>query len=605
MPNYSLVVNSQFNPFTYQELLAPVQAMSNYHEKLMDEYDKLSSQADVLEAMGANDRDKGTYGRYKAYSDSLRKERDNLFANGLTFESRQRLSDLRRLYNTEIVPIQNAWQKREQEAQMQMKAQMDAAARGVNMYFSRDAANTSLQDYIDNPNQTFQILNGQQLTTEAANVFKALGNQVQSDGKGNYFLQGKQLSPIEYSIIKKTGMDWNKYQDFANNPDAPEFSNLRGILNNILEAHGVGNFSPDVQRRALQHAIVGASAGVGTTDVQLHTDPYQKMVLEDQMARRRAAEEYSMKAQLAAAQAAASQAGAAGSPESPFSISEYQLPLHGTDYSNAGENESAMRTLGYVKNKNGVLMGTGKVGVTYEDGTGRHVKDVSIFGKNGKILNRRDFVAQAGNSKEAKTALNKYFDRMVDAGKTLGIYGKMYTRKELTDHYNKLAEGMNAQGVNVYGLNYENSAWNTTSREYPVREIKGYKNGKPVFETKSIKLNDLLNKKDSNKNNLNISAFWSNAPGHQGIILNTTEDGKEKRYFIDASNMAENNITAAMDLFKKAEAAKAAGDLSTASIRIQDALGRLHTGLTTNYKPNDQAPVRQPSLKQQGLIGGE
>ena len=198
MPNYSLVVNSQFNPFTYQELLAPVQAMSNYHEKLMDEYDKLSSQADVLEAMGANDRDKGsgTYSRYKAYSDNLRKERDNLFANGLTFESRQRLSDLRRMYNTEIVPIQNAWQKREQEVQMQMKARMDAAARGVNLYFSREAANTDLQDYIDNPNQTFQILNGQQITTETANIFKALANQVQSDGKGNYFLQVKKLKPI-------------------------------------------------------------------------------------------------------------------------------------------------------------------------------------------------------------------------------------------------------------------------------------------------------------------------------------------------------------------------------------------------------------------------
>lgn len=605
MPNYSLVVNSQFNPFTYQELLAPVQAMSNYHEKLMDEYDKLSSQADVLEAMGANDRDKGTYGRYKAYSDNLRKERDNLFANGLTFESRQRLSDLRRLYNTEIVPIQNAWQKREQEAQMQMKAQMDAAARGVNLYFSRDAANTSLQDYIDNPNQTFQILNGQQITTEAANVFKALGNQVQSDGKGNYFLQGKQLSPIEYSIIKKTGMDWNKYRDFANNPDAPEFSNLRGILNNILKAHGADNFSPDIQRRALQHAIVGASAGVGTTDVQLHTDPYQKALFESGLRMKEAAYDTSLKAQLAAAQAAASQAGAAGGAESPFSISEYQLPLHGTDYSNAGENESAMRTLGYVKNKNGVLMGTGKVGVTYEDGTGRHVKDVSIFGKNGKVLNRRDFVAQAGNSKEARTALNKYFDRMVDAGKTLGIYGKMYTRKELTDHYNKLAEGMNAQGVNVYGLNYDNSAWNPTAREFPVREIKGYKNGRPVFETKSIKLNDLLNKKDSDKNNLNISAFWSNAQGHQGIILNTTEDGKEKRYFIDANNMAESNIQAALSKFKEAEDWKRQGRNDIAALKIQTALEAIHTGLTTEYKSNSVSPVRQLTPTQQRIAGGE
>lgn len=602
MPNYSLVINSQFNPFSYQELLAPVQAMSNYHEKLVDEYDKLSSQADILEAMGTNDRDKnsGTYSRYKAYSDSLRRERDNLFANGLNYESRQRLSDLRRAYNTEIVPIQNAWQKREQEAQMQMKAQLDAAARGVNLYFSRDAANTSLQDYIDNPNQTFQILNGQQITTEIANQFKGLANQIQSDGKGNYFLQGKKLNPIEYDLIRQRGMNWNQFQDFANNPDDPRFANIRGIINNTLNAHGVGNFSPDVQNRAFYHAIQGVSAGVGATDAQLHTDPYQKILLEDQLARQRAVDEAILKAQIAAAQS-----GGAGGAESPFSISEYQLPLHGVDYSNAKENESAMRTLGYVKDKNGKLMGTGRISVAYKDASGRHTKDVSLFDRNGRIMSRRDFVSQAGNSKEARTALSGYFDKMVDAGKTLGIYGKMYTRKELTDHYNKLGEGMKAQGVNVYGLNYENSAWNTTSREYPVREIKGYKNGKPVFDTKSIKLNDLLNKKDSDKNNLNISAFWSNAPGHQGIILNTTEDGEEKRYFIDANNMAESNIIEAMNLFRQAEEAKAKGKLPLASIHIQNALGKIHTGLTGNNKPYDQSIVRQPSLKQSRLVEGE
>jgi len=602
MPNYSLVINSQFNPFTYQELLAPVRDMSNYHEKLVDEYDKLSSQADILEAMGTNDRDKGsgTYSRYKAYSDSLRRERDNLFANGLNFESRQRLSDLRRRYNTEIVPIQNAWQKREQEAQMQMKAQMDAAARGVNLYFSRDAANTSLQDYIDNPNQTFQVLNGQQITTEVANQFKGLASQVQKDKDGNYWLQGKKLNPIEHSIITQKGLDWNKFQDFVNNPDAPEFANLRGIINNTLAAHGVGNFNADVQNRALYHALQGVSAGVGARDVNLHVDPYQKMILEDQMARRRAAEEAITKAQLAGAGA-----GAGGGAESPFSISEYQLPLHGTDYSNAKENENAMRTLGYVKDKNGKLMGTGRVSIAYKDDSGRHMKDVSLFDKNGRIMSRRDFVSQAGNSKEARTALSGYFDKMIDAGKTLGIYGKMYTRKELTDHYNKLGEGMKAQGVNVYGLNYENSAWNTTSREYPVREIKGYKNGRPVFDTKSIKLNDLLNKKDSDKNNLNISAFWSNAQGHQGIILNTTEDGKEKRYFIDANNMAESNIMEAMNLFRQAEEAKAKGKLPLASIHIQNALGKIHTGLTGNNKPYDQSIVRQPSLKQSRLVEGE
>ena len=76
MPNYSIVIDSTFKPFTYQELTAPLDRAEAYHEKLAQEYDTLSSQADILEAMGKDDRDKesGAYNRYKAYSDSLRKE---------------------------------------------------------------------------------------------------------------------------------------------------------------------------------------------------------------------------------------------------------------------------------------------------------------------------------------------------------------------------------------------------------------------------------------------------------------------------------------------------------------------------------------------------
>ena len=56
MANYSIVANSTFQPFTYQELVAPIAHQQQVMDKIADEYDKLSSQADVLEAMGANDR---------------------------------------------------------------------------------------------------------------------------------------------------------------------------------------------------------------------------------------------------------------------------------------------------------------------------------------------------------------------------------------------------------------------------------------------------------------------------------------------------------------------------------------------------------------------
>jgi len=281
MANYSLVANSTFQPFSYQELIVPIDRQNAYHEKLMDEYDKLSSQADVLEAMGANDRDKDSkvYQQYKNYSDRLRTEADNLYRNGLNTESRMRLSELRRMYNTDIVPIQNAWQKREKEAELQMKAQLDASSKGIDLYFSRNAADTPLQSYIDNPNQTFRTINGQALMNEVAAQFKAMANQVQVDKNGNPWIGKQQLSPIEYSIITQKGMDYNQYMDFINNPNDPRFANIRSIVNGTLAAHGAQDFDSTTQQRLFGLASQGVAAGVGDRDMQFHTDPYEQAML--------------------------------------------------------------------------------------------------------------------------------------------------------------------------------------------------------------------------------------------------------------------------------------------------------------------------------------
>ena len=276
MANYSLVANSTFQPFSYQELIAPIAHQQQVMDRIADEYDKLSSQADVLEAMGANDRDKNSkvYQQYKNYSDKLRAEADNLYRNGLNAESRMRLSDLRRMYNTDIVPIQNAWQKREKEAELQMKAQLDASSRGIDLYFSRNAADTPLQSYLDNPNQTFRTINGQALMNEVAAQFKGLANQLQ-EGK----IKKEQLSPIEYRIITQKGMDFNEYMDFINNPDDPNFKNIRGIISGTLAAHGAQDFDPTTQQRLFGLASQGVAAGVGARDMQFHTDPYEQAML--------------------------------------------------------------------------------------------------------------------------------------------------------------------------------------------------------------------------------------------------------------------------------------------------------------------------------------
>ena len=586
MPNYSLVANSTFQPFTYQELAMPLDRQDAYHENLMQQYEQLSDKADILEAMGKNDKDAGAYSRYKAYSDSLRNEAENLYKNGLNVDSRLRLTELRRRYNQEIVPIQNALNKRRQEAELQMKAKMA----NPNLLFTRDASNTSLDDYINNPDGGYGIVNLNTITAQMAGMAKNLEKQILSGA-----LKKEQVDDFTYNTIIRHGLDPNFINSWLKGETkSPTLDNMR---QQVLRANGVTEemlkSSPnaaDIINRTTEAANMGAWEAIGQDSSQMVQD--RKKIMDYQLGQQIYMSNLNARNKMAIAQAKAQASGAG--INGMDSVSEYDLPMQGADFSNARDMENAMKTLGYQM-KNGKLSSTGKV--TIGD------KQANVFGRDGRVMTRKQFVAQAGNSEKDQKAFGKYFDKMVDAGKTLGVYGKLYNQKELAHQYNTMRNNSAAGSAHVYALNYEGSDWNSTTKNYPVREIKGYKGGKPVFDTKTATLNDVLNIKDSNKNKANVSAYWSNTAGSQGIILTTNVDGENKRFFIDAANIPESNVRKALELFNYAEEYKKAKDYNNAQLATAAALKRLHLGLTTHPKGDDYSPIKRGSYKQQGLEG--
>ena len=191
---------------------------------------------------------------------------------------------------------------------------------------------------------------------------------------------------------------------------------------------------------------------------------------------------------------------------------------------------------------------------------------------------------------------------MTEAGKTLGVYGTIYNHQQLSKHYSTLRKNNAAQMAHILPLNYEAGDWNPTSKGYMVREIKNYKGGKPVYDTKRIGLDALLGKKNKDDSAVNVSSFWSDVQGQEGLILATTEDGKAHRYFISADEMPESFVQEARYWFNVANEHAKAGNKKESSEARETGMAALHTGLTIHNKPYDQSIVRQPSLKQQGLV---
>ena len=116
MPNFAYTNQTNFRPFSYQEMLAPVMMANEAHQKLEEAYSELDSQANAIGSLANEANDPVTYQRYKAYESALRTQADALAKNGLTPGSRQSLLDLKGRYAKDITPIQNAITRRRELA---------------------------------------------------------------------------------------------------------------------------------------------------------------------------------------------------------------------------------------------------------------------------------------------------------------------------------------------------------------------------------------------------------------------------------------------------------------------------------------------------------
>ena len=144
MPNY-IVSGARFDPFSYQELLSPALMATQAHQDLENQLGDLSQKADVWQGLANEQTDPEAYRQYKAYADDLKAQVDALASNGLNPQSRQNLLNMKRRYTSEITPIENAYKTRAE----QIAAQQSLKAKGY--ILSRDAATTSLDDYMKNP----------------------------------------------------------------------------------------------------------------------------------------------------------------------------------------------------------------------------------------------------------------------------------------------------------------------------------------------------------------------------------------------------------------------------------------------------------------------
>lgn len=250
----SLVIGSKFRPFSYSEMLAPIEAATTEHRAIEEGLGEMSAKAGMWDKLANQQSDPVAYAQYKTYADDLTKQADLLARQGLTPESRRGLLDMKRRYSNEITPIEVAATKREELT----KAQREAIQKDPSLMFNIDYGTASLDDLINNPNATYNTISGSELSKRASMMASNLAKTIQENPQyqsilgGQYFQQMQQLGYTPQQVM----------QTIMNDPNAP--SELKQVADTVWQEAGLDTWDQATQTRARDYINSGLYDAIGT-----------------------------------------------------------------------------------------------------------------------------------------------------------------------------------------------------------------------------------------------------------------------------------------------------------------------------------------------------
>lgn len=258
MANYSLTVNSTFNPYSLQELLPIYQANAQAQYQAEEAFSQLQMKADQWEKLANNAQDADVYSKYKSYSNQLKAAADDILNNGINTTSRRNLMNMRAQYASNIIPIEEAYNKRQQQAQVLWQARLQDPT-----LIAQDPSELGLSYYMKNPNYTPQSYSGKLLTAQSAQAAQNLAKTLSSYGKG------EPIDSYTNTFIQKHGLTRNDIQKYLNGETTATNKVLGAIYQQVYDSSQIGNWANENQRKQAANFIKqGMWSAIGQDTVQ-------------------------------------------------------------------------------------------------------------------------------------------------------------------------------------------------------------------------------------------------------------------------------------------------------------------------------------------------
>ena len=251
MANYSLVINSKFQPFSFERYIQPLQMYGAAFREQQDALSELDTKASVWENLANEQTDPETYKQYKAFADALHSQAESISKSGINTSSRQAMLDMRARYAREITPIEQAYNKRAADIARQQKL---SDATGGKTVFTRTAATTSLDDYRKGV-EDFGQANLDQIMQESAAGAKAMSARIFSREEDKNAFDGDY-----YSLVQRQGLSPEQATEvLAGSGKYPEFTKY---INDTKSKYNIGAYDRQSQGRINSAIMQGINAGM-------------------------------------------------------------------------------------------------------------------------------------------------------------------------------------------------------------------------------------------------------------------------------------------------------------------------------------------------------
>lgn len=242
---YYTTTAAQFDPYSLQDLLAPLTMYKSRWDELEKSYEDMDSKAALLEAQASSDPK--TAQMYSVYKEALLAGRDAMM-QGLSNKDTSNLLNAKRAYNANVLPIAEAVAARTSDSEVWRKQKASDPS-----LLGDDPMSKPLSGYLYGNRPDLHNVSGNALYTKAMNAAKNISSR--------YFNteEGKLFKGTYYNLITEKGFP----PEFAARTliKSGQFQGLTEFYNNLLASEGVGALSQNDQIRAAEYVLSGMDAG--------------------------------------------------------------------------------------------------------------------------------------------------------------------------------------------------------------------------------------------------------------------------------------------------------------------------------------------------------